>query len=198
MNQSEFGDLIKQVRAMYGRFSDAELAEQVRDSDSAGAFGELMHRWRGRLSGYFRPLLADDAAVEDAVQEVFCRLWSRRAEYRATGRFEAYLFSLAKHHWLNERRRTARRATEPLTAEPVDKRDDPARLAMASDERQRAAVAVRSLPAGQRDVWRLICEDGLTERQAAARLGVPHGTIKSRLYTARRTVLAACEEMDDA
>lgn len=183
---------------MYGRFSDAELAEQMRDGDSAGAFGELLVRWRSRLVRYFRPLLADDAAVEDAVQEVFCRLWTRRGEYRATGRFEAYLLRLAKHHWLNERRRVRRRETIEIDDQASSPDDDPARLTEARETARRADDAVLRLPAAQREVWQLIHEDGLSERQVSERLGVPAGTVKSRLYTARRKVMAACEEMDDA
>lgn len=175
---------------MYRRFSDAELAEQMRDSDSAGAFGELQRRWRDQLAAYFRPLLADDAAADDAVQEVLCRLWTRRAAYRATGRFEAYLLALAKHHWLNERRRTARRETVVLDDDAVPGTDDPAHLSEVRETARQAVAALRRLPAEQQLVWRLICEDGLTTRQAAEQLGVPTGTVKSRLHAARQRILS--------
>lgn len=177
--------------------SDAELMERIRDHDDADAFAQLVCRWRPRLAGYFSPLLGDAAAVDDAVQDLLIALWTSRADYRATGRFAAFVLRRAEHHWLNLRRREARRATEPLDQVPEPPAVDAALAAQQREAHRRLVAATATLPAHERDVLRLVAEQHLPERIAADQLGVPLGTIKSRLHAARRRLRAVLQEMDD-
>lgn len=177
---------------MLERFSDAELAERVRDGDDAEAFRALCLRWRPRLLAYFGPLFGRADLAEDAAQEVLLRLWLRRRSYLAVGRFEAYLFCLARHQWLNDRRREARTGA----AEPPPPAPDPAAAALAAAAAGVVSAAAAALPAGQREVWQLTAA-GLAQAAVADRLGVPLGTVKSRLHHARRRILAALEESDE-
>ena len=176
---------------MHDRFSDAELMERIRDDHDPEAFRELALRWRPRLTGYFRPLFGCSDAADDATQEVLVWLWSHRAEYRATGRFEGYLLTIAKHHWLNRRRHEQRRQTVAL---PVDEAaasaptDD---LVLAAHDRQTLVAAASELPAAQRLVLELVTAEGLTLSAVADRLGIPLGTVKSRLHHARQRLRAA-------
>ena len=178
--------------------SDAQLMERVRDLSDPEAFRALASRWRPRLNGYFRPLLAEPAAVEDAVQEVLVGLWTRRADYRSTARFSAWALAAARHHWLNLRRREVRRTTAELveSLEPAGAATEP--LVLARADQRRLAAAVAELSPGQRQVWALVTDQGAPLAEAAARLAVPVGTVKSRLHSARQAVRAALEEDDDA
>ncbi|MBI2301114.1 MAG: RNA polymerase sigma factor [Armatimonadetes bacterium] len=183
---------------MHDRFGDAELMEQIRDDHDPEAFRTLCMRWRRRLAAWFRPLLGDPAAVDDAVQEVLLLLWTRRAEYRATGRFEAYVLTLARHHWLNAQRRARRRETAELADDAVGVGPGPEAEALASEQQRRLARAVQALPAAHRQVLELATVAGLCQDEVAARLGLPLGTVKSRLYYARRKLRRSLEENDDA
>lgn len=182
---------------MADRHSDSELMERVRDRDDPDAFAELVCRWRPRLAGYFRPLLGDGAAVDDAVQEVLIRLWTRRGDYRAQGRFGALVLRYAEHHWLNLRRHEGRRQTEPLAQACEPTVPDVAGEVLHRESRRRLLDATATLPAGQREVLRLVSEEHLPEQAVAERLQVPVGTVKSRLHAARRQLRAALKEMDD-
>lgn len=181
---------------MRERFSDAELMEQVRDREDPEAFRLLTSRWRPRLTAYFRALSGDLDEADDATQEVLLRLWSRRAQYRATGRFEAYVMTLAKHHWLNLRRSLRRWEAEQLTAVGAD--GDPAAEVLARAARESLVRAVTGLSEAHRSVVRLVVDDGLSQEQAAGRLAIPVGTVKSRLHAARRRLRTLLEEDDDA
>lgn len=177
---------------MDDRRSDAELMERVRDQDDPGAFGLLVTRWRPRLARYFGALLGDSRSVDDAVQEVLIHLWTRRADYRATGRFEAYVLTVAKHHWLNLRRKQQRgRGPGPEPIAPAAELDALARLDRATLE-----AAVGELPAGQREVVRRVVLEGWSGSRTAAWLGLPLGTVKSRLHAARQRLRAALENPD--
>ncbi len=182
---------------MADRHSDSELMERVRDTDDPSAFAELVCRWRPRLAGYFRSLLGDGAAVDDAVQDVLVQLWARRAAYRAQGRFGALVLRYAEHHWLNLRRREARRLTEPLAQAAEPTAPDVAGQVLHRETQRVLADATAALPAGQREVFRLVSEEQLPEQAVAERLQVPVGTVKSRLHAARRQLRAALKELDD-
>lgn len=178
--------------------SDAELMECVRDQADPDAFAQLVCRWRPRLIRYFLSLLGSSAAADDAVQDVLLALWTQRADFHASGRFAAFMLRRAEHHWLNLRRREARRATEPLLEAHEPSQPASAQRRLEADEQQRRlTAATAALPSAQREVLRLVTDEALPEHDVARRLGVPVGTVKSRLYAARQRLRAALREIDD-
>lgn len=183
---------------MDSRRSDAELMEALRDRGEPEAFALLATRWRPRLTAWFAPLLGEPAATDDAVQEVLLRLWTSRADYRCTGRFDAYVLTLARHHWLNLNRLRRRRETEELDDEQPGGERGPEALVVARETASRLAAATAALPAGQREVFALVVEQQLGQADVARRLDLPLGTIKSRLHSARVRLARVLEEHDHA
>jgi RNA polymerase sigma factor (sigma-70 family) len=134
--------------------------------------------------------------AEDVVAETFLAAWSGRGDYLPErGSARAWLFGIAvnllrRHHRVQaqQQRMTQRLSLQPASvdgvdegvAERVDARTDVAGL----------ASAIAALPDGDRDVLLLSSLAGLTTKEIATALGIPEGTVRSRLHRVRRGLRA--------
>jgi RNA polymerase sigma-70 factor (ECF subfamily) len=122
--------------------------------------------------------------AEDLVQETFARVLSRPRLIRGEGEV-AYLLRAVRNTLISQRRTAARRpTTAPLTEElgtGTRHEDDPAEAA----EIREVHTAISELPEEFRDAIVAIDVAGLSYREAARALGVPEGTVTSRLFRAR-------------
>ncbi len=165
------------------------------------AFAELVGRVLPRLLGYFRRLGADGATAEDCAQEVLRKVYRARENYTPRARFVTYLFHIARNHWIDRYRH--RRAGPPtVSAEALRGTDPdggpavefpaPAREpaeAMAGGELLRALErAVGGLGEEQREVFVLARVESLRYAEISEILGIPVGTVKSRMHGAWRQI----------
>jgi RNA polymerase sigma-70 factor (ECF subfamily) len=150
--------------------------------EKGGAFEALAGRWRPRLVNYFLSRGADPEAAEDCAQETLIRVFRYRHAYRPTAPYTGFLFTLARHAWTDWRRRASRwrRRDEPIDDAPA--KDDVGPRALRLD----LAQAVASLPHHLRDVVDLAAIRGLAYERVASLLGIPEGTVKSRMHHAVR------------
>src|SRR6185369_12507125 len=98
--------------------SDIELVLRVRAGDTA-AFGQLAERYREPLRRYFLALTGDPSRADDDAQETLLRLWLCRERYEPAGRFAGYLFRIARHYWLNQRKKEQKRPA-PAALDDLD------------------------------------------------------------------------------
>lgn len=163
---------------------DEELIAAVASGDEA-ALRELFARHAPWLAGRLRRALPA-AVVEDAVQETFIAIWRGARGYRASGEPGAWLWGIARRQaalW-------ARRHGRPdLALEPVATAD-PATVAAQRVDLERAFAALPT-DGRQRELARLIFVEDRPMADVAARLGIPEGTVKSRVYALRRALQAA-------
>jgi RNA polymerase sigma-70 factor (ECF subfamily) len=138
----------------------------------------------------------EPAQAEDLVAETFLTAWSSRDEYRLErGPARAWLFGIAvnllrRHHRVQAQQH---RLSQRLSGQAVS--DDAAedRVAERLDARTRLAglgAAITALPEGDREVLLLSSLAGLETREIAAALGIPEGTVRSRLHRVRRGLRA--------
>ncbi len=171
---------------------DTTLARAVAAGDRA-AFERLMRRHNRRLFRLARALLRDDAEAEDALQEAYL------SAYRAIGGFrgDASLSTWLSRLVLNECHARLRRALRRDNVVPMVPIEDPEAF-MAGDDQQRpeqAAMraetralverALDRLPEDFRTVFVLRAVEELTVEEAAAVLGIPEATVRSRHFRAR-------------
>ena len=174
--------------------SDIELMLRVRDGDVA-AFRELLGRYREPLRRFFAAVLADRSQADDFVQETFLRLWLARGRYQPTGRFAGYLFRIGRHYWLNQRKKFRPElgdlpADDPLQVAPLEL-TQPESLLLERLRRERVCRAISALPEHYRAVFELSHVEGLKYREIGERLGIPTGTVKSRMAEAVRRLRQA-------
>ena len=169
--------------------SDAELLRQsVRDSD---AFAELYRRHRASVARYVTRRLGADS-FEDAAAEVFIRAFRGRAMYVAE-RDSAlpWLLGIA-NHVIGDHRRSEARRLAALARATIDERSVPAAevRAVAPD----VVDELRRLPKHERDTLLLVVWGELSYEETASGLGVPVGTVRSRIARARTRLARALEQ----
>ena len=165
--------------------SDEALVALVARGDET-ALGELYDRV-GRIAyGIAFRVLRDDRLAEDAVQEGFLAVWRSAATFRAErAKASTWIVTLVHRRAVDLVRREERRRTEPLD---LEQRDAPDPVGSAEDEawlgfeRERVQRLLRMLPDAQREALELAYYGGYSQAELAERLGVPLGTIKSRMF----------------
>jgi len=168
--------------------ADEVLLERVRRGETA-AFDELYRRYSRRLFGYIQRHLRDREEAEDLFQEVFFSvLHDRGARFGGPGRFGGWLFTVARNACLDRLRGARRRELRDQALQREAGPSDPSPEERLS-QRQRVEQirsALGALAPAQQEVLVLKQLGELTYQQVAAVLGVPEGTVKSRLHLAVR------------
>lgn len=135
-----------------------------------------------RLRRYARALLGDRAAADDLVQDTLERAWTRFAQWRAGSDLRAWLFSIMHNLRVDQLRRPA------LPTETLDEvaGQVPTRPTQ-SDQLEVMDIesALRQLPEDQREVLLLVGLDDMSYAEVASALGIPLGTVMSRLSRGR-------------
>lgn len=167
----------------------ADEARSRWDRLVADAYGE--HRMLV-FAEALRILRREDLA-EDVVQEVFARLWSRPGSFDPErGCLRAYLRTVARGRSIDLlRSEVNRRARQDRVSCSPSPRAD---IASAVVESEALTAALRRLPAHEREVVALAYLEDRTYREVADRLGIPEGTVKTRMRSAfsrlRETITA--------
>jgi RNA polymerase sigma-70 factor (ECF subfamily) len=165
--------------------SDAELIIRIRSGD-VRAFEALYDRHSPYVIAVAVRMLGTREEAEDAAQEVFWRIWSDGSRYEPErGRFVTWLFVIAKNCCLDRLRgRAARPEDSGVSAFEAVSGSNPERDSVAAQRRARVHDALTSLPLEQREALEWCFLRGFTHTEAAAKLGTPLGTLKSRVKMA--------------
>lgn len=167
---------------------DAAVVERARAGD-ADAFETIV---RGRLDAVHRlavAIMANEADARDVTQETFLLAWQRLPTLREPARFDAWLHRIALNAARGALRKRGR--VREITGLPVRDRaiDGPGGSAQ-----RRILAAFDRLPLEQRALLTLHHLEGRPLEEIAHVLGVPTGTAKSRLFTARAALARALAE----
>ena len=162
--------------------SDEEILEAVGRGDD-DALGILYDRF-GRLAyGVAFRILRDAALAEDAVQEAFLAVWRSADAYkRERAKPSTWILTVVHRRAVDLVRREQRRRGEPLEAAPEPTTAPADEDVTLRDRRAAVRAALDALPGDQRQALELAYYGGLTQSEIAERLGVPLGTIKSRMF----------------
>lgn len=169
-------------------FTDDQLWGRVRRADT-DALAALFRRHADTIYNYCFRRLGDWSAAEDMVSMVFFEAWRRRDSDVLPGKVLPWLYGIA-NNVVRNRRRSERRYSAALSRLPPEgPTPDPAddAVARADDERQmqHLLAALAELPSHEQDVVALCIWSELSYDDAASALGVPVGTVRSRLARAR-------------
>ena len=161
---------------------DATAIERCQAGDRH-AFGSLVARYQAEAIGHAAAILGDREEALDAVQEAFVRAFKAIGRFAPGLAFYPWLYTILRNHCYTVlRRRSGRRHV----ALPRDGLLAPAPDESAARETDLLERALAELAAEDRELITLKHLDGLRYEQLAERLGIPSGTVMSRLHHARK------------
>lgn len=177
--------------------TEARLVAAMRSGDAAAhdaAVGELHAGTARSLFQLCLRIACDAADADDAVQETFVDLLRGVRSFRGEARLTTWLFRIAIRAATRVRNRRTNRQHILVDAAELPGDDDPVARAADRENAARLLAAIDELPAAQRAVVGLAAIEGIAHAQIAAVLGIPVGTVGSRLHEARDRLRALLAE----
>jgi RNA polymerase sigma factor (sigma-70 family) len=164
--------------------TDEWLMRAVRDGDLT-RLGVLFERHHRPLFDFLYRMTGDRGAAEDLVQDVFVRMLRYRATYRDDGRFETWMFRIARNARADHFRKQG--AAVYVPEDGMDWASDepgPASLLERARDMARLKRALQALREDRRELIVLVRYQGMSHEQVGAILGVDPGTVKVRFHRA--------------
>ena len=173
------------------------LLQQVAASRDKQAFAALFRFYGPRLKSFLGKQGFTDAECEDLVQETMLNLWRKAESFDATkAGVSTWIFTIARNCGIDRRRRTARISSQPAE-EGLDEPDPDMLAEEAMIVRQNEAAvrgALERLPLEQATVIRMAYFGDRAQAEIAKTLGIPLGTVKSRVRLALQRLRTMMEE----
>ncbi len=169
-------------------YTDEQLMLSLKAGDRQ-AFNALVDRYRDRMVSYAYRMIGSAELAQDVAQETFVRVYKSAGTFRDDGRFSPWLYKIASNVCHSER---AKRAKEALNVD-YDTLEDTHDSGEAVEDTVMAAVTSEQLSSGiaklteqHKTVLVMHVYQGLTYVEIGEALGIPTGTVKSRLFYAIR------------
>lgn len=188
----------KSTAPVFSALPDEALMEHVVRGSEA-AFAALVDRYRNRIINLVSRFISDRDRAQEIAQEVFLRIYVHRERYRPNGKFSTWMYTIAVNLAKNEiRRRVRSRGIVSLdklievagdsgkfAADPTQKPD---RGLQQREVQERVEQALARLPEKFRDVIVLRDIQQLSYEEIEQVLGIPGGTVRSRINRARTSL----------
>ena len=178
---------------------DEDLLVEYAEKGTREAFEELVHRYEGELYGYLRRFLQSAELAEDAFQAAFLQVHLNCRQFDPCRKFRPWLYRIATTRAIDLMRQNRRHKAISLNAEHVGPRFEhgaagpkprefPRRGPQRTVRGRRNGPGIRSavdhFPARLKEVLVLVMFQGLKYQEAADTLGIPLGSVKSRMHEA--------------
>ena len=179
--------------------SDESLIAQYRETADRALFETLIHRYEREIYSYLRRYIGNAEMAEDAFQGTFLQVHLKCHQFDPARRFRPWLYAIATNQAIDVQRRNKRHRMVSLDRSSVGEKEDrnngwseklvgdsPDPFRSAADEENSRWVheSVAMLGESMQQVIQLVYYQGLKYREAAEVLGIPVGTVKSRLHAA--------------
>lgn len=181
--------------AKFKDMTDEELMILVQEENDEEAFEEIVVRYQHPLTTFITRFVGYGSHVEDILQDTFIRVWKHRRRYKTVARFSTWVYTIAGNLAKTELRRLKIRRSvyirtggEPLEDEGVDVIDttaDPESDASREEIRRLVAKEMKRLPEAYRMAVILRDVNDKSYEEVSEILGVPVGTVKSRINRGR-------------
>ena len=163
--------------------------------DQPASFEDQLTALLPRLRRFAHALSRDSADADDLAQATVERALRSRDQWQPGTRLDSWACRIMRNLWIDTARARSRKsAREAPEEEGLSVGDDPRDAMDASLDLQRVMAAMSRLPDEQREVVALILVEGFGYREASEMLGLPIGTVSSRLVRGRTSLLAMVGE----
>ncbi len=174
---------------------DPDLLDmQAAAAGDAEAFGGIVGRHQLRLFNFFRKMGANIETAEDLTQETFLRLYRWRERYHHGASFKTFLFTLARHAWVDSLRKRGRTVSTTADEEIFLHVPHPESGSGAAELRMDMQQALNAISEAHREVVALHVYEGLNYQEISTVLSIPQGTVKSRMFNALRQLREILEK----
>lgn len=173
--------------------SENAMIERCRQGD-AEAFGRFVDMYQIRVLGFVRRMVGDSDTAADVAQETFIRAFQSFPRFDGRSSARTWLFKIAHNLCIDRSRRKARHVKEAsyvmdeATGEEMeflDERHQPERLAMNAELAALVEEAIGTMSEKLRTVFLLADREEMPYEEISQLVGIPVGTVKSRLFLAR-------------
>ena len=163
--------------------SDQTLIDALNRGDTS-AFDAIYYRYRDWVVRLAFRFTRNDTDALDVLQETFAYLFRKFPGFILTARMATFLYPVVRNLSIAAKRKRQRNVSDELSMEPVaaDRCSSP------EQARHELSSAVACLPEGQREVLLMRFVDDMSLLEIAEALGIPEGTVKSRLHNALATL----------
>ena len=179
-------------------FTDEQLMLRLKAGDKQ-AFNALVDRYRDRIASYACRMVGSAELAQDVAQETFVRVYKSAATFRDDGRFSPWLYKIASNVCLSERSKRAKEALN-VDYDTLEDTHDSGEFVedqvLASLTAERLSRGIAKLTAQHKTVLVMHVYQGLTYVEIGEALGIPTGTVKSRLFYAIRKLRDVLEAED--
>lgn len=178
--------------------SVADLLRRVAECGDVEAFRSLFQVYAPRVKSYMMRQGADAGTAEELAQETLLAVWNKARLYsREKGSAATWIYTIARNLRIDRLRREMPWQELPAGYEEKQASHEPRpdEAASAGEERRRIESALARLPREQHEVVALAFLEGLSHSDIAERLGIPMGTVKSRMRLAYQKLREAVEDL---
>lgn len=175
----------------------AEQMQRIAQDRDQGAFRELFDHFAPRIKAYMMRQGADATLADELAQETLLTVWRKASLYAADkGALSTWIFTIARNLRIDRlRREVPWQALPEGHDEEASDEPDPETALSDGERAERVQAALASLPRDQHEVVLLSYLDGLSHSEIAERLGLPLGTVKSRMRLAYAKLREAVEDL---
>lgn len=175
----------------------AQLPTEVEIKSRREEFDCLLSREIPHLRRYAHALVNDPVLADDLVQDCLERALRKWWLWKPTGRMRSWLFRMLYRIYLNQLPKLRRDTAQVPLAESVDPISETSRQSLTVELRE-TATAIDGLPDDQRSAVLLVALEGMNYDEAAWVLGIPVGTLRSRLSRGREALRSAARDAEPA
>jgi RNA polymerase sigma-70 factor, ECF subfamily len=190
---------------------DEQLLEVYKSNGDRNVFEVLVQRYQREIYSYLRRYLADAELADDAFQGTFLQVHLKCQQFDDSRRFRPWLYAIATNQAIDVQRRVKRHRMASLDRAGIsDDSDgnwseklvggdpDPLMEAALRENGEWVRTAIDSLSESMKQAVHLVYYQGLKYREAADVLGIPVGTVKSRLHAAVQRLSLLWDETHDS
>jgi RNA polymerase sigma factor (sigma-70 family) len=173
--------------------ADERVDLEAMQRGDAAAWLEVVDQWLPIVLGWCTRLGGPGVVPEDAAQDVLIVAWRRVSALRDLDGLGPWLYAITRRTLAAHRRRAWVRRWNPFSGDPASSTPGPARLYEVNETGLAVQRVLERIPPTEREVLVLSLLEERADSEVAAMLGIPKGTVKSRLRRARIRFLAEAE-----
>lgn len=174
---------------------DRELLRRLAKREQAAA-RLLFERHHGRVFRFVLRIVRNEAAADEIANEVFLEVWRQAATYEGRSAPMTWILSIAYYRATSTLRRKGEVGLEEEHTESLaDDTPDPELALVTEDKAKALRRCLEALSAEHRTIIDLVYYQELSVAEASAVAGVPEGTVKTRLFNARKRLSALLQDV---